>query len=107
MLNGGSVPDSVKKQMLKFTGKLPEKFRDRTLRQDLLFFLNAFFDLETERPISFSVGYIPWSKIIEYSIFYKLDSRQRDRFIFLIREMDNEYVKYQREKEKKDAKKSS
>lgn len=107
MLKGGSVPESVKKQMLKFNGSIPDSYKNKPLRSDLIFFIDAFFDLETERQNSFSIGYIPWSKIIEYGLFCKLEGRSLDRFVFLIRQLDNEYVAYKREKEKRDAKRST
>jgi hypothetical protein len=59
----------------------------------LQFFLQAFFDLDTERSHSMGVTMIPWSSIKDYAVTYELNDEDTEDLIYLIRQMDLEHTK--------------
>jgi hypothetical protein len=61
--------------------------------------LQAFFDLDSERPQGFGLGRIPGSAVRSYANDYRFDDEQTDALIFFVGEMDNAYLKRTREKE--------
>ena len=52
----------------------------------LLMYLEAFYELDTERTHRFALARIPWSKIIKYADRYGYDE---DEMLFFIRKMDD------------------
>ena len=63
------------------------------------FYLEAFGELQTERPIGMAAGQIPWYSVLIYAEHHGVDDPDEfDRFLKLIRAM--EMVKMQHEKEK-------
>ena len=63
------------------------------LETGLQLFLQAFFDLDTERSHSLGVTMIPHSRIREYAKDIELDSEDREDLIYFIREMDLAHTK--------------
>lgn len=61
----------------------------------------AFWDLSTCRDYTFGVGPIPWTAIDRYSERVGLDDENHDCFVYLIREMDAAYLKWEAAEEKK------
>ena len=59
-------------------------------------YFSAFWDLSTERCIGLSAGPIPESKIYEYA--QREEIEEYDEFRLIIGSMDNEYLKYVKEK---------
>lgn len=58
------------------------------------FYLDAFFELDTERPDSMNgIKAIPRSKIIEFGMQYGLTFEECEDFLYVIRAMDNEHIK--------------
>jgi hypothetical protein len=56
----------------------------------LVMYLEAFYELDTERSIGPGVmGRIPWSKIILYGEHYGFDL---DELVFFIRKMDDAFI---------------
>lgn len=58
------------------------------LQIGLQLYMQAFFDLDTERPHSPGVALIPWSAIRDYGLSIGLDEEQQADLMFLIRQMD-------------------
>lgn len=54
----------------------------------LQLYLDAYFDLETERPLGFGFAKIPWSKIRFYADRNHFSQDQFDELVFLIKELD-------------------
>ena len=69
------------------------------LHQGDEFFIKAFNHLSTERPIGYSIGPIPHSKILAYAERVGLDEDFVDDFVYIIREMDEGYLEWQREQD--------
>lgn len=74
---------------------MPRWYLDEPILPPVLFFyINAFWDLSTERQVGFSIGPIPESKILEYGSRAGLNSRMLGVFKRAIRRMDSRYQKH-------------
>lgn len=60
--------------------------------------MQAFFDLDSERPVGFGLGRIPFSAIVAYGQLYEFDEQQREELIYFTREMDAAHLKRAAEK---------
>jgi hypothetical protein len=90
----GNVEQSIVDQALRTRQPIPEKILNAPQLQDeLIFYLQAYLDLETERPVGFGLYRIPWHSIIKYAEYYNLSDEQSDKLIYLIRAIDNAMVK--------------
>jgi len=58
----------------------------------------AFWELDTCRPIGWGMGPIPWAAVKDYAQTFDLDEEQQESLFFLVRKMDNEYLKYMSKK---------
>lgn len=63
------------------------------------FYLDAFSELSSCRPGGLDVQAIPFTAIVEYSTIYDIDDF--DEFAYLMRAMDNLYLKLSREENAK------
>jgi hypothetical protein len=64
-----------------------------------VFYFDAFQELSSCRHSSFGPGPIPFTAIAEYSTLY--DIEDRDEFHYLIRIMDNSFLKLENKKKQK------
>lgn len=82
-------------------GRLPQWYLDAPmLRPGDEFYLQAFFELSTERSFGMgAIGPIPWSRIIDYGQRAGLDKQMQDVLVRVLRTLDEEYLKWQREQE--------
>ena len=72
---------------------IPERIENApVLMQGLELYLRAFFDLDSERGIGFSILPIPWFSIIRYAEVYGFDEEQREDLVFFIRRMDSAHI---------------
>ncbi len=62
----------------------------------LEFYLDAFRELSTCRPAGLDLGAIPFTAVVEYSKVYELEDF--DDFFYIIRSMDNTFLKTMDEK---------
>lgn len=59
------------------------------------FFLDAFWNLDSERSLGFGhKGRIYWCSIKEYALTYNLTIEEFDRLVYMITEMDIAYLNY-------------
>jgi hypothetical protein len=75
---------------------LPERIANAPeLRLGLVLYINAFFDLDTERSHGAMVGlkHIPWSSIKDYALAYELDEYQTESLFYFIKAMDCAHLK--------------
>ena len=71
---------------------IPDRIKNKPiLKSDLIIYFNAFFDLVSDRREN---GFIPWSSVIQYSIYYEFDSIQTEKLLFFIRALDAEHKKW-------------
>ena len=66
-----------------------------------MFYLKAFWDLNTCRNVGMGIGPIPWTAIKQYSDSKQLDLENEDCFIYVMRQMDDAYVARASKKEEK------
>ena len=66
-----------------------------TIALDLLCYLDAFYELDTERAHGVALVRIPWSSIVAYAREYGFD---RDELVFFIRRMDDAHLDKLRKK---------
>lgn len=62
------------------------------LPQHLLIFFQAFKDLNTQRPVGFAVGYIPFLDIVTYAKVYDFSEELQDDLIYFVRGLDEHYI---------------
>lgn len=63
--------------------------------------MSAFWDLSTCRSNGFSVGLIPWNRVREYAEFAGLDRDNAFTFTAIIRRLDEAYLEWADEEQKK------
>lgn len=59
------------------------------------FFIRAFWELSTERPRRGAP--IPWSRLVQFAALYGLERDVMDLFVHVLREMDEEWLRFQSE----------
>lgn len=90
----GPHEQSISKQAIRAGQPIPARIANAPeLHFGLELFLNAFFDLDTERQAGFSIGPIPWSKIREYAKAYELDSDLSEDLMYFVKALDNAHMK--------------
>ena len=68
---------------------MPERIANAPdLFMGLEMYLQAFFDLDSERSHGMGLTRIPWSSIADYSIAFELDDEQTACLFYHIRTMD-------------------
>lgn len=99
-LKMGNKERSLIQQSLRFNRPLPDEIKNAPyLEQGLNLYYCGFFDLDSERAITMGgVGCIPFTAILSYCKLYEFDDETTEDFIFMIRKMDSEYVKFQNAK---------
>lgn len=87
---GGGVHEGLAPQMKRDGIPLPDNLAEQpVLAQNLIVYLDAFYELDTERPAGTVPGPIPWGKIIQYGQHYGFDEQE---LLFFIRKMDEAHL---------------
>lgn len=96
-------------QLVKNGDDLPDfiKNKPKLIHESLHFYLQAFFLLETERVVGFSILPIPITKIIEYGKYLGYDRYDMSDFIAIIRALDDVALKHYNKDKSKNAKSKS
>lgn len=93
---GGGVSDALTPQMQRDGIKLPDNIRNQPrLAANLLGYLDAFYELDTERSHQMGLMRIPWSRIVAYAQHYGMDV---DETVVFIRRMDDALLADMRKK---------
>ena len=96
-----AVESAVLRQIKRFGGKPPERVTNKPkLASGLMFFFDAFYDLDTERSLA-DLHPIPWSKIVLYAEYHQLKREEADDLLYLIREVDNAFLRRLAERRKR------
>lgn len=86
--------------------KIPDRIANRpVIEQYMMFYIDAFFELTTERQIGFVEGPIPLSAIHRYADRLEMNSEERIDFHLFITRLDATYLKYKTRKEKANSRK--
>lgn len=81
------------KQAARCGQKAPEYISNApSLTGGLDFYLQAFFDLNSERFSGFAAMPIPWRALQSYAEYYGLDNDDFEDFQFILRKMDDAYL---------------
>lgn len=62
-------------------------------------YLQAFFELNCDRPIGMVAGPIPWTAMAAYAKYHELDTEQSEELFYFLREMDRAYLDFTRPKD--------
>lgn len=93
MLEMGATEQNIVRQAQLAKAPIPERIANApVLLQGLELYLEAFFELDSSRPVGFSLLPIPWGAIVDYCAVYGLDNEQREDMLYLIRRMDNAHI---------------
>jgi hypothetical protein len=63
------------------------------LQMGLQLYIQAFFDLDSERSHGAGLTQIPWTRIRDYAEAAELDEEQTEDLIFFVRRLDAEHIK--------------
>ena len=89
----GSSERTIIKQAVRAGDELPDRIKNAPqLRLGLELYLDAFFDLDSERTHALAVTPIAWSSIAKYAEFYSFDETQTEDLFFFIRGLDNTHL---------------
>jgi hypothetical protein len=86
----GSVEQGIIKMAENNNLPIPDRILNKPiLEEGLELYMQAFYDLDTERDYSMQAGPIKWSDIVGYAHYYDFDEEQTDALLFFMRRMDN------------------
>lgn len=92
-------------QALAAQGNDPKALRDKPdLEIENTLYWNAFWDLETCRPVGFGIAKIPWTAIDQWASRHGYFGEAFERLTNIIAQMDGAYIKHFIEAEKRNAK---
>ncbi len=101
----GAQEQSIAKQALQAGNPIPDRIANAPeLLPGLQLYLQAFFDLDSERSHGSGLTAIPWSSVANYSFAYDFDDEQTEALFYFIKIMDTEHLKKLDAKEKAKAK---
>ncbi len=87
---GGGVHEGLTSQMERDGIAVPDNVGTQPILQaNLVAYLDAFYELDTERAHGQVPGPIPWSRIVEYGSRYGFDIEE---LVFFIRQMDDAHL---------------
>lgn len=95
----GAVEQTILKQAKQAGEPIPERIRNKPrLNPTLAFYLEAHAELDTDRDVAFGFGPIPWSSLNAYAQAYGMTGEDYEDFMFLVRYVDNAYIKHMQSK---------
>lgn len=90
----GPSEQNIAKQAMRSGQPIPDRIANAPkLRLGLIFYLQAFFDLDAERSHGWGLGRIPWSSLVQYASFYDLDEEQTDSLVYFVKALDAAHLK--------------
>ncbi len=91
---GGGVADTLSAQMKRDGIEVPEQLaKQPVLQSNLIGYLDAYYELDTERSHQMGLMRIPWSKIVGYGERYGFDIEE---LVYFIRKMDDAQLEHLR-----------
>jgi hypothetical protein len=84
---GGGVHEALAAQMKRDGIEVPDNVaKQPVLQGNLIGYLDAFYELDTERSHGLALVRIPWSRIVQFGVHYGFDVEE---LVFFIRKMDD------------------
>ncbi|QBZ71727.1 hypothetical protein [Pseudomonas phage KP1] len=97
----GPHEQTIAKQAMRAGQPLPDRIANAPeLELGLHLYLQAFFDLDSERTHAVGLTPIPWTSISEYARVFEFDEEQTEDLFFFVRKLDSEHMKKLEAKEK-------
>lgn len=94
MLDLAPIEQNIARQAMQARLPLPANIQNAPeLHLGLQLYLQAFFDLDSERSHAFSIVRIPSSAIRRYAKEFEFDEDQKEMLDYVITEMDNAHTK--------------
>jgi len=94
LLELGPHEQSIAKQAMRAGQPLPDRIANAPeLQLGLQLYLQAFFDLDSERSHGQGLTSIPWTSIASYAIAFEFDNDQTEDLYFFVRRLDSEHLK--------------
>jgi hypothetical protein len=101
MLEQGPHERAIARQSYQSGQPLPSKIANAPqLFLGLALYIEAFFDLDSERSHGMGLTPIPWTSIASYAIAHELDEEQTHSLFYHIKRLDTEHLKYLAAKQK-------
>jgi hypothetical protein len=73
---------------------LPDRIANAPeLAPGLQLYIDAFFDLDSERSHGQGLSQIPWSSITNYAKAFEFDEEQTEDLFFFVKRLDGEHLK--------------
>lgn len=105
MLDMGQHERMIAQQAFRSGEQLPERIANAPeLNLGLNLYLQAFFDLDSERSHALGLTPISWSSIASYAQAHSFDEEQTEMLFVTIRRMDTEHLKRLEKKQPKQPK---
>lgn len=93
---GGGVHDALAAQMERDGIELPKQISNQPmLKTSLIVYLDAFYELDTERAHGMGLVRMPWGRIVAYGLHYGFDIEE---LVFFMRRMDDAHLDHLRSK---------
>lgn len=90
----GDIEQNLVKQAIRFGDRIPDRIANAPrLHLGLEIFIQAFYDLDSERSHGLGPTPISWSSIKGYALAYEFDDEMTDDLIFFVRGIDREHLK--------------
>lgn len=90
----GPIEQNIAKQAMRSGQPIPERIANAPeLQLGLQLYIQAFFDLDSERSHNMGLCPIPWASIINYAKVFEFDEEQTEDLIFHIKRLDREHLK--------------
>ena len=94
MLELGQHEQSIAKQAIRSGQAIPDRIANAPeLEMGLQLYLQAFFDLDSERTHGMSLSPIPWTSIAAYARAFEFDEEQTEDLFYFVRKLDSEHLK--------------
>jgi hypothetical protein len=94
LIEQGPTEQTLLKQALRLGEPIPDKIANAPeLRLGLQLFIDAFFDLDSERTHGDNLALIPWRSIREYALAFDFDEEQTADLFYFVRKMDSDHLK--------------
>lgn len=89
----GSIEQSIAKQAIRAGQPLPDRIANAPeLQQGLQLYMQAFFDLDSDRTHALAPTAIPWASIQNYAVALGFSEEQTEDLHFFIRRIDSEHL---------------
>jgi hypothetical protein len=97
----GPHEQAIARQAMRAGQPLPDRIANAPeLEEGLQLYLQAFFDLDSERTHGMGLSPIPWSSMADYARTFDFDGEQTEDLFYFVRRLDSEHLKRLGEKQK-------